>query len=191
MFWFSADAVYLCSHFPSLLLTALCWCLSIGLLCPLSGRLLCVCVCVGVCLCVCVVLLQEADSREVCLNRQGVQRPCSYCTDTGPWHHVSITMSASRIFTIVFLFAILLLLYSFVRVSVGTHTRIHVCAWAPGQCTLSCLFTVNSTLLLHSWDACYSAISLLSGAVKNPFSASIWNSHTFIIVSVTLCKLTT
>lgn len=39
-----------------------------------------VCACVHAC--VCALLLQGADSREVCLNREGAQRPCSSC---GVW----------------------------------------------------------------------------------------------------------
>lgn len=31
------------------------------------------------CVCVCALLFQGADSREVCLNREGAQRPCSSC----------------------------------------------------------------------------------------------------------------
>lgn len=34
------------------------------------------------CVCVCALLFQGADSREVCLNREGAQRPCSSC---GVW----------------------------------------------------------------------------------------------------------
>lgn len=38
--------------------------------------------CVRACVCVRALLLQGADSREVCLNREGAQRPCSSC---GVW----------------------------------------------------------------------------------------------------------
>lgn len=165
MLGFSADAVYLCSQLSSLSLSALCWWVSIGLLCPLSGRLLCVCACVSIC----ALLVQEADSREVCLNRQGVQRPCASCRVwipvTGPLFSPSIsvfisffnvdTISASHYLHYHFYF--LPLHSSFACVPVGTCVRAQVCRCVSECCDVSAPGSTHwsAVLLLSTLSCCW------------------------------------
>lgn len=83
-------SIFFSISFFSLSLSAPYRCLSIGLLCPLSGRL-------QLCVCFCALLFQGADSREVCLNREEAQRPCSSCRVwnqmIGPHFSLSICLS--------------------------------------------------------------------------------------------------
>lgn len=100
------------------------------------GRLQCVFVCM------CALLLQGADSREVCLNREGAQRPCSSCR-VRSWLSLSLTAFHPHAHSLPSLCSILLCICVFILC--------HVCECssamtAHGTLQISCLLAVRTAL---------------------------------------------
>lgn len=125
----------------------------------------------AVCMCVyiCALLLQGADSREVCLNREGAQRPCSSCRVwnwiIGPPFSLSICRPVYLSVSLFLFFGqfslacsnLIAFFCSALHCYLSTHTCAVLCvnSWPPSL--FNCLLAVKSAWWLDRQCACYSA----------------------------------